>query len=170
MLFGVLTILCLSRSSCKRRLPRSPIGSPPEGFPLQFPQHLACGSARGASPKRFRRVGSEKPMSRAGFAMQRRRFSSPIRLHRHVELYGSSLLSEVRSFEQISPDKNGNCLCTTASFTVLPEPKASVWCANSPQRSRPSMMFLFIGSQVCRWLPEVDPGGWTVLRNLLALK
>ncbi|WP_348256671.1 hypothetical protein [Leptolyngbya sp. PL-A3] len=37
-------------------------------------------------------------MSRAGYAIKRRLISSPIRVHRHVELYGSSLLFEVRPF------------------------------------------------------------------------
>ena len=34
--------------------------------------------------------------------------------------------------------------------------EALLCCANSPQESRPSMMFLFVALQICRWLPS-DP-------------
>jgi hypothetical protein len=34
--------------------------------------------------------------------------------------------------------------------------EALLCCANSPQESRPSMMFLFVALQFCRWLPP-DP-------------
>ncbi|MDI6777454.1 MAG: hypothetical protein QMD03_09545, partial [Syntrophales bacterium] len=34
--------------------------------------------------------------------------------------------------EQVSPDKNVNCRCTTAAFTLSPESGASLCCANSP--------------------------------------
>jgi hypothetical protein len=36
------------------------------------------------------------------------------------------------SVGQISPDKNVNCGCTTAAFTLSPEPGASLCCANLP--------------------------------------
>ncbi|KAM3105810.1 hypothetical protein ACKFKH_16140 [Phormidesmis sp. 146-20] len=42
-------------------------------------------------------------MSRGGYAIKRRQFSSPIRVHRHVELYGSSLLSEVQPNTGVPP-------------------------------------------------------------------
>lgn len=35
-------------------------------------------------------------MPKAGYAIKRRRYSSPGRVHRPVELYDSSLLSEVQ--------------------------------------------------------------------------
>jgi hypothetical protein len=58
---------------------------------------------------------------------------------------------------QTSPDKRVNCLCTTASFTVFPEPEGFVvLCQLAPGLSQPSMTFLFVGSQICRWLPS-DP-------------
>jgi hypothetical protein len=34
--------------------------------------------------------------------------------------------------------------------------EALLCCANSPQESRPSMVFLFVALQICRWLPP-DP-------------
>ena len=33
---------------------------------------------------------------------------------------------------QLSPDKNVNCCYTTAAFTLSPEPRASLCCANLP--------------------------------------
>lgn len=37
-----------------------------------------------------------------------------------------------RQLRQISPDKDVNCGCTTAAFTLSPEPGASLCCANLP--------------------------------------
>ncbi len=51
-----------------------------------------------------------------------------------------------------------NCPCTTASFTAFPEPLGFiVLCQLAPGLSQPSMTFLFVGSQVCRWLPPDMP-------------
>jgi hypothetical protein len=55
--------------------------------------------------------------------------------------------------KQISPDKNVSFPCTTASFTISPEPEGfaiGCWLA---QETWPRMTFLFVGSQVCRGLP-----------------
>ena len=37
-----------------------------------------------------------------------------------------------RNVRQISPDKDVNCRCTTAAFTLSPEPGALLCCANLP--------------------------------------
>ena len=58
---------------------------------------------------------------------------------------------------QTSPDKTVNCRCTTASFTVLLEPVGFVVMCQLTQESRPSMTFLSVGSQLCRWLPSDPP-------------
>ena len=58
---------------------------------------------------------------------------------------------------QTSPDKNVNCPCTTAPFTPFLGPSGFVVLCQLTQESRPSMTFLSVGSQVCRWLPPDPP-------------
>ncbi|NER78985.1 MAG: hypothetical protein F6K42_05280 [Leptolyngbya sp. SIO1D8] len=58
---------------------------------------------------------------------------------------------------QTSPDKTVNCLCTTASFTLFLGPLGFVGGCPLTQESGPSMTFLFVGSQICRWLPSDPP-------------
>ena len=47
----------------------------------------------------------------------------------HVAMQGAVLRPPVR---QISPDKDVNFRYTTAAFTLSPESRASLCCANSP--------------------------------------
>jgi hypothetical protein len=66
-------------------------------------------------------------------------------------------LAPLTAISQTSPDKNVNFDCTTASFTVSLEPLGFVVLCQLTQESRPSMTFLFVGSQLCRWLPSDTP-------------
>ena len=85
-----------------RRRKRHIIGQQGDFLPPP-PQHPTCGSARGASSKRFRQTGSKEPLSRAGYAIKRRQFSSPIRVHRCAQLCDSSLFFQVRPFTDVPP-------------------------------------------------------------------
>jgi len=54
--------------------------------------------------------------------------SSPFRLG----LSPTSMAATDATFDQISPDKDVNCRCTTAAFTLSPEPGALLCGANLP--------------------------------------
>jgi len=54
-----------------------------------------------------------------------------------------------RNVGQVSPDKNVDLRCTTASFTTPLEPLGFVMLCPLAPEARPSMTFLFVGSQLC---------------------
>jgi len=56
---------------------------------------------------------------------------------------------------QISPDKNVNCPCTTAAFTLSPEPAGFVVSCQLARRLSLIMRFLFVGPHV---LPRASSG------------
>jgi len=69
---------------------------------------------------------------------------------------------------QISPDKNVNCPCTTAAFTLPPEPVGFVVSCQLARRLSLIMRFLFVGPHVCLGLPSdhssrIRPCLWLVL-------
>ncbi len=61
--------------------------------------------------------------------------------------------------------------CTVAAqprhLPYPPNHRASTCCAASPQGSRPSMAFVFLGSQLCRGLPSDDPSRSRPCRKLV---
>ena len=50
---------------------------------------------------------------------------------------------------QISPNKNMNCQCTTAAFTLSPVPGGLRHLVLTRPETEPSMRFLFVGSHLC---------------------
>ena len=70
---------------------------------------------------------------------------------------------------QTSQDKTVNCLCTTAPFTLFLGPLGFVGGCQLTQESGPSMTFLFVGSQICRWLPSDLPSRESPCRKLVVL-
>ena len=63
--------------------------------------------------------------------------------------------------------------CTVAAqprhLPYPPNHRASTCCAVSPQGSRPSMAFVFLGSQLCRGLPSDDPSRGRPCRKLVII-
>jgi hypothetical protein len=63
--------------------------------------------------------------------------------------------------------------CTVAAqprhLPYPPNHRASTCCAASPQGSRPSRAFVFLGSQLCRGLPSDDPSRGRPCRKLVIL-